>query len=174
VECPSKATVGDWNGGLNQFVGIMEGQGGYRVIVTPDNASNPGVTWKDLTPDVATFQKLHAAGIVPKKAGTARFKVSCVANPKINTEVSILFQYEKPLKTAEAEKNVYYAKVGDKTLDLTIITNGQKNSSKGASEQRFNWSYSTSGVVKVKDAVHYDKTSVTIPNWFSHTISILG
>lgn len=176
VECPSKATVGDWNGALNQYVGIMEGMeaGRYHVIVSPDNASNPGVTWEDLTPDVATFQTLHAAGIVPKKAGTAKFKVSCVDNPSINTTVSILFQYEKPLKTAEAEKDVYYAKTNDKSIGLTIITNGQKDSAKGASEQRFSWSYSTSGVVKVTDAVHYDKSSVTIPNWFSHTISILG
>ena len=176
VVCPSKATVGDWNGALNQYVGIMEGMeaGRYHVVVTPDNASNPGVTWEDLTPDVATFQTLHAAGIVPKKAGTAKFKVSCVENPSINTTVSILFQYEKPLKTAEAEKDVYYAKTSDKSIGLTIITNDQKDSAKGASEQRFNWTYSTAGVVKVTDAVHYDKTSVTIPNWFSHTISILG
>ncbi len=176
VVCPSKATVGDWNGAFNQYVGIMEGQGEgyYHVVVTPSNASNPGVVWEDLTPDVATFQSLHAAGIVPKKAGTAKFKVSCVDNPSIYTTVSILFQYEKPLKTAEAEKNIYYAKPGDKTINLNIITNGQKDSSKGASEQRFNWSYSTSGVAKVTDSVHYDKSSVTIPNWFSHTITILG
>ena len=176
VVCPSKATVGDWNGAFNQYVGIMEGQGEgyYHVVVTPSNASNPGVIWEDLTPDVATFQSLHAAGIVPKKAGTAKFKVSCVDNPKIYTTVSILFQYEKPLKTAEAEKNIYYAKLGDKTINLNIITNGQTDSSKGASEQRFTWSYSTSGVAKVTDSVHYDKSSVTIPNWFSHTITILG
>ena len=174
VICPSKATVGDWNGAFNQYVGIMEGQGGYQVVVTPYNTSNPSVTWEDLTPDVATFQTLHAAGIVPKKAGTAKFKVSCVENPKISTMVTIMFQYEKPLKTAEAEQDVYYAKPSDKTINLNIITNGQKDSSKGASEQRFKWSYSTSGVVKVTDSVHYDKTSVTIPNWFSHTISILG
>ena len=176
VVCPSKATVGDWNGAFNQYVGIMEGQdaGSYHVIVTPENASNPGVTWENLTPDVATFQSLHAAGIVPKKAGTAKFKVSCVDNPSINTTFSILFQYEKPLKTAEAEKDVYYAKPSDKSIDLMIITNGQKDSSKGASEQRFHWTYSTSGVAKVTDSVHYDKTSVTIPNWFTHTISILG
>lgn len=174
VICPSKATVGDWNGAFNQYVGIMEGQGGYQVVVTPYNTSNPSVTWEDLTPDVATFQTLHAAGIVPKKAGTAKFKVSCVENPKISTMVTIMFQYEKPLKTAEAEQDVYYAKPSDKTMNLNIITNGQKDSSKGASEQRFKWSYSTSGVVKVTDSVHYDKSSVTIPNWFSHTISILG
>lgn len=176
VECPSKATVGDWNGAFNQYVGIMEGQGPgyYHVVVTPSNASNPGVIWEDLTPDVATFQSHHAAGIVPKKAGTARFKVSCVDNPSINTTVSILFQYEKPLKTAEAEKDVYYAKPSDKSINLVIITNGQKDSSKGASEQRFHWTYSTSGVAKITDSVHYDKSSVTIPNWFTHTISVLG
>ena len=176
VECPSRATVGDWNGAFNQYVGIMEGQGAgrYRVVVEPYNTSNPGVTWTDLTPDVATFQSLHALGIVPKKAGTAKFKVTCVDNPKISTEVKILFQYEKPLKTAKAEKSVYYAKPSDKSINLNIITNGQTDSSKGASEQRFYWSYSTSGVAKVTDSVHYDKSSVTIPNWFSHTISILG
>ena len=176
VECPSKATVGDWNGAFNQYVGIMEGQGPgyYHVVVTPSNASNQRVIWEDLTPDVATFQSLHAAGIVPKKAGTARFKVSCVDNPSINTTVSILFQYEKPLKTAEAEKDVYYAKSSDKSINLVIITNGQKDSSKGASEQRFHWTYSTSGVAKITDSVHYDKSSVTIPNWFTHTISVLG
>lgn len=176
VVCPSKATVGDWNGAFNQYVGIMEGQGKgqYHVVVTPSNASNPGVIWEDLTPDIATFQSLHAAGIVPKKAGMAKFKVSCVDDPKINTTVSILFQYEKPLKTAETEKKIYYAKPSDKTINLNIITNGQTDSSKGASEQRFNWTYSISGVVKVTDSVHYDKTSVTIPNWFSHTITILG
>ncbi|MDD6043335.1 MAG: hypothetical protein PUB87_06240 [Eubacteriaceae bacterium] len=174
VICPSKATVGDWNGAYDQYVGIMEGQDGYRVEVTPSNASNPAVIWEDLTPDVATFQSLHALGIVPKKAGTAKFKVSCVENPKISTTVSILFQYERPLKTAVAEKSVYYANTSDKTIDLKIITNGKADSSKGASEQRFYWSYSTAGVVRVTDAVHYDKTSVTIPNWFSHTISILG
>lgn len=174
VICPSKATVGDWNGAHNQYVGIMEGENGYRVAVTPSNASNPGVVWESLTPDVATFQPLHALGIVPKKAGTARFKVTCVDNPKVSTMVTILFQYERPLKTAEVEKNVYYAKTSDKTIDLKIMTNGKAESSQGASEQRFTWSYSTAGVVKVSDAVHYDKTSVTIPNWFSHTISILG
>ncbi|MSU81334.1 hypothetical protein FYJ25_02920 [Anaerobutyricum soehngenii] len=177
VECPSKATVGDWNGALNQYVGIMQGkgEGQYRVVVTPENASNPGVIWKELTPDVATFQgTLHSAGIVPKKAGTAKFEVYCVDNPKANTTVTILFQYEKPLKTAEVEEKIYYAKPSDKTINLNIITNGQKDSSKGASEQRFDWSYSTSGVVKVTDSVHYDKTSVTIPNWFTHTITILG
>ena len=176
VVYPAKATVGDWNGALNQYVGIMEGMdaGYYHVVVKPENASNPGVTWEELTPDVATFQTLHAAGIVPKKAGTAKFKVSCVANPKISTTVKILFQYERPLKTAKAEKSVYYAKPSDKTINLNIITNGQTNSAKGASEQRFNWTYSTSGVAKVTDSVHYDKSSVTIPNWFSHTISVLG
>ena len=95
-------------------------------------------------------------------------------NPSINTTVSILFQYEKPLKTAEAEKDVYYAKPSDKSINLVIITNGQKDSSKGASEQRFHWTYSTSGVAKITDSVHYDKSSVTIPNWFTHTISVLG
>ena len=174
VICPSRATVGDWNGAFGQYVGIMEGEGGYRVEVTPSNASNPGVTWEDLTPDVATFQSLHALGIVPKKAGTAQFRVTCVDNPEISTTVTILFQYEKPLKTAEAEKSVYYAKTSDKTIDLKIITNGIADSASGASEQRFYWSYSTSGVAKVSDAVHYDKSSVTIPSWFSHTISILG
>lgn len=176
VICPSTATVGDWNGAYNQYVGIMEGTGAgyYRVVVTPSNASNPGVTWEDLTPDVATFQSKHALGIVPKKAGTAKFRVTCNADPKVSTTVTILFKYEKPLKTAQAEKSVYYAKTSDKTIDLKIITNGQSDSTKGASEQRFHWSYSTSGVVKVADAVHYDKSSVTIPSWFSHTISILG
>ena len=174
VICPARATVGDWNGAFNQYVGIMEGEGGYRVEVTPSNASNPGVTWESLTPDVATFQSLHALGIVPKKAGTARFKVTCVDNPNVSTTVSVLFQYEKPLKTAVAEKSVYYAKTGDKTIDLKIITNGMADSSRGASEQRFSWSYSTSGVVRVSDSVHYDKTSVTVPNWFSHTITIIG
>lgn len=176
VICPSRVTIGDWNGAFNQYVGIMQGQeeGRYRVEVTPSNASNTSVTWEALTPDVATFQTAHALGIVPKKAGTAEFKVTCVGNPEASTMVTILFQYEKPLKTAEAEKNVYYATTNDKSIDLKIITNGMEDSSKGASEQRFYWSYSTSGVVKVSDSVEYDKSSVTIPNWFAHTIRILG
>lgn len=173
VTVPERATVGDWNGAFDQYVGLMEGSG-YRVSVYPSNTSNPGVTWEDLTPDIATFQEKHALGIVPKKAGLAKFRVSCNADPSVNTTVQILFQYEKPLKTAEAEKNTYYAKTSDKSISLTIITNGEKDSAKGASEQRFDWSYSKAGVVKVTDAVHYDKSSVTIPNWFSHTITILG
>lgn len=176
VTAPKEAYVDDWDGAFGQYVGIRQGQGAgwYQVRVYPENTSNPGVKWTDLTPDIATFQEKHSAGIVPKKAGTAKFRVTCVDNPKASTIVTVRFKYLKPLRTAVPEKAVYYAKSGDSPIPLVILTNGERNSVKGASEQRFHWSYSTSGVASVKDSVHYDPSSVTIPRWVEHSITILG
>ncbi|MDD6299029.1 hypothetical protein [Hornefia butyriciproducens] len=176
VTVPKEAYVDDWDGAFDRFVGIREGDrpGEYRVRVYPENASNPSVRWTDLTPDIAEFQEKHAGGIVPRKAGVAKFRVTCVDNPSVSKVVSIRFKYMKPLKTAVSDKSVYYARVGDSPLRLHIITNGEWNSVRGASEQRFHWTYSTGGVAAVKDSVRYDPSSVTIPRWVEHSITILG
>ncbi|MDD6155081.1 MAG: hypothetical protein PUB39_05975 [Eubacteriales bacterium] len=172
VEVPKVAYVDDWNGAHDCYVGIREGA--YRVKVSPENRSDPSVTWEALDPDVATFREKHSLGIVPKKAGTARFRITCNADKSVSTTVRVNFKYRNPLKSARAEKNVYYATVGDGPIHLTIITNGQRDSVKGATEQRFTWFYSIAGVASVRDTVKYDPSSVTIPRWVEHSITIGG
>ncbi len=172
VIVPEEGYVGDWDGAFDQYVGIRPGS--YQVKVYPENTSNPSVKWTDLTPDIAVFQEKHAAGIVPRKAGIAKFRVTSVDRPSISKIVSVKFKYLRPLKTAVSDKSVYYARVGDGPISINIITNGEPKSQKGATEQRFHWYYSTGGVASVRDSVRFSPASVTIPYWCEHHISILG
>ena len=169
VSAPEVYYIDLWDTLSGTNVGIPEGDPGesgrYHVSVFPDNATNPAVTWRALTPDIATQSDIHSAGIVPKKAGLAEFVVTSVDNPKISTTVKILFKYKNPLKTAQSDQSVYYLSVGE-TRNFNIITNGQIDSSKGATEQRFHWSYNTSGVASVKDKVSASGRTKT----FTHQI----
>ncbi len=69
------------------YVGIQKGDNpdnNYKINYTPSNASDKEVVWEPLTEDIATHMEAFDNGIVPKKAGIAKFKVSSKSNPEIN------------------------------------------------------------------------------------------
>ena len=161
VYVPPVTYIDYWDQVAGQFTGILEGDAGekekYHVTVSPENASNPSVIWEAITPEIATQSDLHSQGIVPKKAGTAEFIVRSIENPAVFKKVSVQFKYRNPLYTAEPDQEVYHVKKGQ-TISFNIITNGKKNSRDGASDQRFKWTYNTSGIAQVTDKVISDVT----------------
>ena len=87
VKLPTTYRINAWNNlagswssktSGSYFVGIIEGEGtdNYKILPKPANASNTEVTWEALTPEIATYMELFKNGIIPVKAGTAKFKVT--------------------------------------------------------------------------------------------------
>lgn len=170
VSVPDVWYINGWNGLGDYYVGIMEGDNpsqNYKISYTPANASNKGVVWEPLTEDIATHMEDFDNGIIPKKAGVARFKVSSKADPEISTEVSVEFRYKNPLTAAETEKNEYTVKEGN-SQEFVIQATPEH-----ATEQRFYWSYSQDGIVKVKDTVSQNPSNVNIPKTTTHEITAL-
>ena len=92
----------------------------------------------------------HSAGIVPKKAGTARFLVTSEANPEVSQEVSVTFVYKAPLEDAVIEQDAYSMNVGESiTPNITFTPSN-------ATETRFNWTYSQNGIVRVTESITSD------------------
>ena len=106
-------------------------------------------------------------GIVPKKAGIAKFKVSSKSNPEISTEVSVEFRYKYPLTAAKAENEKYELEEGN-AQEFKIQATPEN-----ATEQRFHWSYSQEGIVEVKDSVSQDAANVNAPKKTIHTLKAL-
>lgn len=153
VSVPKVWYINGWNGLGGYYVGIEEGDdsdNNYQINYTPFNASDKEVVWEPLTEDIATHMEAYGNGIVPKKAGIAKFKVSSKSNPGISTEVSVDFRYKDPLTAANVEQEEYTVEEGH-WLEFNI-----KATPEYATEQRFHWSYSKEGIVEVKDAVIQD------------------
>lgn len=157
VSVPNVWYINGWNGLGGYYVGIEEGDdsdNNYQINYTPFNASDKEVVWEPLTEDIATHMEAYGNGIVPKKAGIAKFKVSSKSNPGISTEVSVDFRYKDPLTAANVEQEEYTVEEGD-WLEFNI-----KATPEYATEQRFHWSYSKEGIVEVKDSVIQDVFNV--------------
>ena len=153
VSVPNVWYINGWNGLGGYYVGIEEGDdsdNNYQINYTPFNASDKEVVWEPLTEDIATHMEVYGNGIVPKKAGIAKFKVSSKSNPEISTKVSVDFRYKDPLTAANVEQEEYTVEEGN-WLEFNI-----KATPEYATEQRFHWSYSEEGIVEVKDAVIQD------------------
>lgn len=170
VSVPQVWYIDSWNGLADYYVGIQKGDNpdnNYKINYTPSNASDKEVVWEPLTEDIATHMEAFDNGIVPKKAGIAKFKVSSKSNPEISTEVSVEFCYKYPLTAANVEKEEYTVEEGNK-LEFNI-----KATPEHATEQRFHWSYSKEGIVEVKDSVSQDALNVNTPKTTQHVINAL-
>ena len=170
VSVPQVWYIDSWNGLADYYVGIQKGDNpdnNYKINYTPSNASDKEVVWEPLTEDIATHMEAFDNGIVPKKAGIAKFKVSSKSNPEISTEVSVEFRYKYPLTAANVEKEEYTVEEGNK-LEFNI-----KATPEHATEQRFHWSYSKEGIVEVKDSVSQDALNVNTPKTTQHVINAL-
>lgn len=162
--------IHEWNGLGNYYLGIMIGDRpgiDFQCKFTPQNAGNKRLLWKSLTPDVANYMEAFQNGIIPEKAGIAKFEVTSEDNPKLKQDVEIEFRYKNPLESATVEKDSFTMKEGE-YQDIDIATVPEH-----ASEQRFNWTYSEDGIVRIGDAVNIDPTNVGTPKWTTHTLTAL-
>lgn len=153
VSVPNVWYINGWNGLGGYYVGIEEGDdsdNNYQINYTPYNASDKEVVWEPLTEDIATHMEVYGNGIVPKKAGIAKFKVSSKSNPEISTKVSVDFRYKDPLTAANVEQEEYTVEEGN-WLEFNI-----KATPEYATEQRFHWSYDKKDIVEVNDSVIQD------------------
>ena len=170
VSVPKIWYIDSWNGLADYYVGIQKGDNpdnNYKISYTPSNASDKEVVWEPLTEDIATHMEAFDNGIIPKKAGVAKFKVSSKSNPEISTEVSVEFRYKYPLTAAKVEKDKYTVEEGN-SQEFSI-----QAAPKNATEQRFHWSYSQDGIVEVKDSVSQDAVNVNTPKTTIHKIKAL-
>lgn len=173
VKYPSVFFIDSWNALGEQYVGINsvddDESRSYKINFTPFNASVKSVKWISHNPDIAQFQTVYNNGIVPKKAGIARFTVISDDNPKLQQDLTIEFKYKNPLEDVSLDKDTYELKQYDK-IDLQIKTIPQN-----ATEQRFMWSYSKDGIVKVTDTiVREDTSNINNPIITKHTLSAIG
>ena len=157
IETPETFTI---TGEKDFMTGNYYGLGLYtdnlKITYTPSNATNRNLNWEALTPDIATFTTEHNAGIVPKKCGTAKFKVTSSDNPDLVQYVTVKFLYNKPLQKAELETTEYEMKVGD-TQALNITTTPSD-----ATEKGFKYTYDNEGIVEVKDGKIVAKKAGTV------------
>lgn len=154
VSAPDSFVIDKWDNMINGYIGITHGYENenieYHVVFTPYNATNQNVIWEALTPEIAEFYETHSAGIVPKKAGTARFIVKSESNPDVTDEVEITFSYKTPLESALSSQDSYEMNAGETiNLELTFTPSN-------ATETRFNWTYSQNGIVRVTESVTAD------------------
>lgn len=172
-DVPKRWPIHDWNANGDKFNGMRYytdeqvkewGFSGFTLRTLPYNASYHSVLWKSLTPDIAEFDPLHENGLVPKKAGKAKFIAYLSENENINREVEVEFYYLHPLKSAAVkEKEIKLDVNKARNLEIEVAP-------KIASEQRFVWTYSKEGIVKVSDKVNTDPTDVNVDKWTTHSI----
>ncbi|MFC4804538.1 S-layer homology domain-containing protein [Filifactor villosus] len=165
-EVPTLWYMDEWNKMNGKFNGIRWYESldkGYTLRVSPENASVRDLNWEALTPEIAQYDPLYSNGIVPKKPGLAKFLVSSADNPNVKKEVQVEFRYKTPLQSVSADEK-YEVQAGRvKNLVLNVKPSN-------ASEQRFHWSYSEEGIVKVTDTVNVDSSNVNIPKWTTHSM----
>ena len=140
-----------WNGLGDQYTGVtstgLDKDYTYSIDVEPSNASDKRVTWVSHDPQIAEFQTTYGNGIVPKKAGTARFTVSSVDNSSASQDITVNFQYKYPLQSITFRQDEYeLAQYSSVELDLEAAPSN-------ATETRLVWSYSEDGIVSVTDIV---------------------
>ena len=170
VNVPEVWYIDSWNALGGYYVGIIQGQNAennFNCSFVPENATNQKLVWEALTPDIAEYMEAFGNGIVPKKAGLAKFKISSEENSNIAHEVSVEFRYKHPLEEAKTEKEVYELEEGKKT-EFKINTVPSE-----ATEQRFQWSYSNEGIVKVTDNVETETGNVNAPKKTIHYLEAL-
>ena len=170
VTVPKVWYIDSWNALGGYYVGITFGHNpnnNFNYSFVPENATNQELVWEALTPDVAEYMEAFGNGIVPKKAGVAKFKISSKENPAISHEVSVEFRYKNPLEEAKTEQEVYELEEGKKT-SFKINTVPSE-----ASEQRFEWSYSQDGIVKITDSVETETGNVNAPKKTIHYMEAL-
>ena len=160
VHVPASFVIEKWDSMDGGYVGIIFGYekpaSEYYITFTPSNATNRNVIWTNLTPEIAEFHELHGAGIVPKKAGTAKFRVTSESNPDVYQDVEIVFSFKTPLTNAVIAEKSYALEEGQ-TVDLDITVTPDN-----ATEPRFIWTYSKEGIVKVTETVSADTYTRTV------------
>ncbi|MBS5323345.1 MAG: DUF4430 domain-containing protein [Lachnospiraceae bacterium] len=166
VTVPSVWYIDSWNPLGGYYVGITKGNDpdDYNCSFTPYNATNQKLVWEAKTPEIAEFMEYFGNGIVPKKAGVAKFHIYSQEDKDISQDISVEFKYKYPLQKAEAEKDTYELEEG--SSQSVQITPTPSN----ATEQRFNWSYSKEGIVEVTDEVQTVVGNVNAPRKTVHTI----
>lgn len=167
VTYPEVFYISSWNGLGYQYGGVtadsMDPNGRYEINIEPYNATVKDVVWVSHDPDVAEFQATYGNGIVPKKAGTARFTITSVDNPAATQDITIRFEYKYPLEQVELEKTEFTLPQFE-SMDLNLLVTPSN-----ATNQRFVWSYSQDGVVQVSDYVTSTPGTMTT----THTLSAL-
>ncbi|MBQ9470319.1 MAG: DUF4465 domain-containing protein [Bacteroidales bacterium] len=153
VLVPATWTIEKWNALNDKYVGISEvdmadKDHGYVLSFAPENASNTELEWESLTPDVAVFDPLHSNGIVPSKAGEARFRVRSVSNPELVREVTVTFVYKHPLLAVSGPSELHLNAGDELDLGAQLAFNPAN-----ATEQRLEFTYSASGIVDATCAV---------------------
>ena len=171
VRVPKEWKIKKWDSlDGNCYIGIIMGQNpaeNFNYSIVPENASNQKLVWEALTPDIAEYVESFDRGIVPKKAGVAKFHVYSEDNPKASQEVSVEFKYEYPLKEAKAEQDTYTFEEGS-SQEFKILATPSN-----ATEQRYNWSYSKEGIAKVSDSIETATGNVNLPHKTKHYIKAL-
>ena len=179
VKLPTTYKINAWNNlagswsskttGGGYFVGITEGEGSdnYKIIPTPANATNTEVTWEALTPEIATYMDQFKNGIIPVKAGKAKFKVTSKANPQLSKIVEINLEYKDPMKSAEFIEKEITLKPGQTISDIGI-----KFSPERPSEQRFDWTFDNDGIVDIEEIVESTGNTGDLPK-FKHKITAI-
>lgn len=167
VVYPEVFYIESWNGLGDQYVGVTshspDPNGRYEINIEPYNATVKDVVWVSHDPDVAEYQDTYNNGIVPKKAGTARFTVTSVDNPSASQDFTIRFEYKYPLEQVELEQTEFsIPQFEAMNLDLLVTP-------ANATNQRFTWSYSQEGIVKVVDYVTSTPGQINT----THTLSAL-
>ena len=172
VSVPSVWYIDKWQdamGSGGSYTGIMPGSDVSKNIVysfTPENTLDTDVKWEALTPDIAEYTDVFSMGIVPKKAGLAKFKVTSTVKPELSKEVQVEFKYKNPLTSAAAEKDTYVLEKGkSESLKINVMP-------EAATEQRFIWTYDKEGIVKVSDSIEIEH-DVSAPTKFTHSIEAL-
>ena len=140
-----------WNFLGDYYVGAQPyQQDGYTIEYVPGNTTERDVVWTPLTPEIATHMEEFSNGIIPKRAGTAKFKVTSAVNPEVTTTVSIDFVYQTPLEKVQLKKDKYEVGVSNTVpLEADFVPGN-------ATEQRFDWSYSKDGIVEIQEDVKGD------------------
>ena len=166
VKVPAVWYIDSWNALADYYVGIAQGHGenNFNYSFTPENATNQNLIWEAKTPEIAEYMEAFGNGIVPKKAGIAQFRVYSEENQEIYQDVSIEFRYKYPLESAQPEKEVYELEEGTNTEVKIVPVPGN------ATEQRFDWTYSQEGIVKVETGVRMETGNVNAPKITTHTI----
>lgn len=175
VKLPTTYKISAWNNlagswssktSGSYYVGIIEGEGtdNYKILPKPANASNTEVTWEALTPEIATYMELFKNGIIPVKAGTAKFKVSSKANPSVFKIIDVKLEYKNPMVSATPEEEEVVLKVGE-TKNLNFTFDPVR-----PSEQRFNWTFDQPGIVDNEEVVESSGVTGALPT-FLHKIT---
>ncbi|MEG0378675.1 MAG: prenyltransferase/squalene oxidase repeat-containing protein, partial [Eubacterium sp.] len=148
VTVPEVWYIDAWNNLGPYYVGITtHDKNPYSVKINPQNATNKSVTWTSHNPEIAHYMETFNNGFVPEKAGVAKFTVSANDNPSITEDVTIEFRYKTPLESVTTAQEAYTI---DKNQQIDFKPNFTPHN---ATEQRFIWTYSQEGIVKITENV---------------------